>query len=611
MASVVDRLQAAKYTITGNDVSKTVGKSTTHEMGAPKRKHLDYLIGSTHEPNVSLPECADMLLAKIQDPSWVVSIKAMMSLHHLMNEGNEKFMRYMASKGNSFEFVSEKEGPMANEMSPFVNKYGHYLSEKCHCYRQATTDFVRISETNFLKQATADKLLAYLPILQRQVDGIVTLEISSTDICTEISRATFILLFKDLIALFKVYNEGMINMLQLYFEMEKKHARESFDLYKKFIVRMGKVELFLKVAEDAGIDQGDDVPDLSNAPSYLVSALENHLIALDKKGPGTPISSPTTLSRSPNPPKRPPGITYQTTSDEFGATSPFGDSFNPPSQDLLSDPILVNTSEQPNLLTDPDTGLPDLWNTPKTAPSIHNNNNVVVEQSFDLFNSGQNSSNLFPTIPLAAQQPSTFDLLSDSLSEQKSSGFAEFDVTESPSNDLLMPDKINAASQEEKVQNVRSLMQDLDLGLKSAAANFSLSSSGVGRGGPAVGPVRPISAGATYNPFIRPGFSMMNTMPNNNMGMQSNMAITGTMPAMNMGMHGNMPMGQTSATMNPMGQMSGQMPGTMMQNTQQYPTMSQNSNLLQFNSNNSGGTSGFGNLPQSNQQGQSSFNPFG
>lgn len=610
MASVVDRLQAAKYTITGNDVSKIVGKSTTHEMGAPKRKHLDYLIGSTHEPNVSLPDCADMLLAKIQDPSWVVSIKAMMSLHHLMNEGNEKFMRYMASKGNSFEFVSEKEGPMAKEMSPFVHKYGHYLSEKCHCYRQATTDFVRISETNFLKQASADKLLAYLPILQRQVDGIVNLEIHSSDICTEISRATFILLFKDLIALFKVYNEGMINMLQLYFEMEKKHARESFDLYKKFIVRMGKIEQFLKVAEDAGIDQGDDVPDLSNAPSYLVSALENHLIALDKKGgSSTPISSPTTLNRSPNQPHRPTAGTPSATVDEFGATSPFGDSFDPPSLDLLSDPILVNTSDQtqPYLPTGPDMSLPDLWNTPKAVPIIHNNSNVVVEQSFEVFNSGQNSSNLFPTMSSNNQQAGSFDLLSGSQ-EQANTGFAEFDATETPSNDLLMPDKINSVSQEEKVQNVRSLMQDLDLGLKSAAANFSLSSSSAGRGGPAVGPVRPISAGATYNPFIRPGYPMMNNVPSNNLSMQGNMAMTNTMPAMNIGLHGNVLMGQSSATVGQMGQMSGTM--NMMQATNQYPPVGPNSNLLQFNAMTSS-SSGFGNSPQNNQQGQGSFNPFG
>ena len=599
MASVVDRLQAAKFTITGNDVSKTVGKATTHEMGAPKRKHLDYLIHATHEPNVSLPECADMLLTRIQDPSWVVSLKAMMSLHHLMNEGNEKFMRYMASKGNSFEFVSEKIGPLANDMTPFVNKYGHFLSEKCHSYRQATTDFIRVAKTNFLRQASADKLLAYIPILQRQIDGIVNLELSSTDICTEICRAAFVLIFRDLIALFTIYNEGIINMLELFFEMEKKHARESFDLYKKFIVRMGKVEHFLKVAEDAGIDQGDDVPDLSKAPSSLLSALENHLGSIDTKK-STPISSPTELTRSPQVPPRP-----ATTP----ATNPFGDTFEPQSQDLLSEPILVNTSEPQKPVADINA-LPDLWSNPNSGPSIHNNNNVVVEQSFDIFSAGDNSSNLFPTMSTADQNPFTsggpIDLLSDSPTEKQNTGFAQFESND-VSNDLLQPSRIGATP-EEKVQNVRSLMQDLDLGLKSAAANFSLNSSTPNRGGPALGPVRPISAGSTYNPFVRPGYPgpMVNTMPN--MSMQNNMG-PGTMPGMNMTMQGPRPMGQMQG-MRPM--MPNNQPSYGMAQTQgTMPAFgmgqTQNSNLLQFNAM---GNSGFGNM-QNNQQGQNTFDPFG
>lgn len=594
MASVVDRLQAAKYTITGNDVSKTVGKATTHEMGAPKRKHLDYLIHATHEPNVSLPECADMLLIRIQDPSWVVSLKAMMSLHHLMNEGNEKFMRYMASKGNSFEFVSEKVGPMANDMTPFVNKYGHYLSEKCHSYRQATTDFIRVAKTNFLRQASPDKLLAYIPILQRQIDGIVNLELNSTDICTEICRAAFVLIFRDLIGLFTIYTEGIINMVELFFDMEKKHARESFELYKKYIVRMGKVEHFLKVAEDAGIDQGDEVPDLSKAPSKLLSALENHLATLDKKS--TPISSPTELSRSPQVPPRPAATTNP-------AVDPFGDSFEPKSQDLLSEPILVNTSEPQRPNADFNE-LPDLWSNPKSGPSIHQSNDVIVEQSFDIFSSGDNSSNLFPTMSTPQTNPFSssgpVDLLSNSPTEIQPTGFAQFDSTDA-TNDLLQPSKIGA-TQEEKVQNVRSLMQDLDLGLKSAAANFSLNSGTANRGGPAVGPVRPISSGSTYNPFIRPGFPMMNTMPN-------------------MQMQGNMMSGMPMQGARPMGQMQGMRPVTMVPNNQSQFGIAQNNstmpaftmgqtpnnNLLQFNTL---GNTGFGQM-QNNQQGQNTFDPFG
>ena len=57
------------------------------------------------------------------------------------------------------------------------------------------------------------------------------------------------LLFRDLIRLFACYNDGIINLLEKYFEMGKKQTRDALDLYKKFLIRMDRVAEFLKVAE--------------------------------------------------------------------------------------------------------------------------------------------------------------------------------------------------------------------------------------------------------------------------------------------------------------------------------------------------------------------------
>lgn len=39
--SVMDRVTAAKHTIAGQGLAKTVCKATTEEVMGPKRKHLD------------------------------------------------------------------------------------------------------------------------------------------------------------------------------------------------------------------------------------------------------------------------------------------------------------------------------------------------------------------------------------------------------------------------------------------------------------------------------------------------------------------------------------------------------------------------------------------
>lgn len=67
--------------------------------------------------------------------------------------------------------------------------------------------------------------------------------------CVGVINMSFMLLFRDLIRLFACYNDGIINLLEKYFDMNKKQAREALDLYKRFLVRMDRVGEFLKVAE--------------------------------------------------------------------------------------------------------------------------------------------------------------------------------------------------------------------------------------------------------------------------------------------------------------------------------------------------------------------------
>ena len=55
----------------------------------------------------------------------------------------------------------------------------------------------------------------------------------------------------------------MFNLVaEKYFDMNKKHAREALDIYKRFLIRMDRVGEFLKTAEKFGIDK-QDIPDLA------------------------------------------------------------------------------------------------------------------------------------------------------------------------------------------------------------------------------------------------------------------------------------------------------------------------------------------------------------
>jgi len=50
---------------------------------------LSDLLQCTNEPNVSVPEMANILIERAQNSNWVVVFKALITVHNLMNYGNE------------------------------------------------------------------------------------------------------------------------------------------------------------------------------------------------------------------------------------------------------------------------------------------------------------------------------------------------------------------------------------------------------------------------------------------------------------------------------------------------------------------------------------------
>lgn len=296
--TINDRILAARHSLAGQGLAKAVCKATTEEIIGPKKKHLDYLLHCTNEPNVSIPTLANLLIERTQNPSWVVVYKALITTHHLMCYGNERFMQYLASSNSNFQLNNflDKTGVQGYDMSPFIRRYAKYLSEKSVSYRSTAFDFCKVKrgkDGGTLRTMTAEKLLKTLPILQAQVDALLEFDCSSQDLNNGVINCSFMLLFRDLIRLFACYNDGVINLLEKYFDMQKKGARDALDLYKKFLIRMDRVAEFLKVAESVGIEKGD-IPDLAKAPSSLLEALEGHLAALEGRKPGQPGSGGTT-----------------------------------------------------------------------------------------------------------------------------------------------------------------------------------------------------------------------------------------------------------------------------------------------------------------------------
>ncbi|KAM9354225.1 clathrin coat assembly protein AP180-like [Pholidichthys leucotaenia] len=303
--TLTDRIAAAQYQLTGSDMARAVCKATTHEVMAPKKKHLEYLVSATNTTNVNIPQMADTLFERATNASWVVVFKALVTTHHMCVHGNERFIQYLASRTSLFNLSNfiDKTGSHGYDMSTFIRRYGRYLNEKAFAYRQMAFDFTRVKKgaDGVMRTMTTEKLLKGMPVLQTQIDTLLEFDVHPKELNNGIINAAFMLLFKDLVKLFASYNDGIINLLEKFFKMKKSDCKEALEIYKRFLTRVTKIGEFMKLAETVGVDK-NDIPDINYAPSSILESLETHMNSLeDTKGgkKGSPTKGSPTNNVSP------------------------------------------------------------------------------------------------------------------------------------------------------------------------------------------------------------------------------------------------------------------------------------------------------------------------
>ncbi|KAL7036412.1 hypothetical protein ACKWTF_008803 [Chironomus riparius] len=492
--TINDRLLAAKHSLAGQGLAKSVCKATTEELIGPKKKHLDYLVHCTNEPNVSIPSLANLLVERSQNANWVVVYKSLITTHHVLAYGNERFIQYLASSNSSFNLSNflDKSGVqgavgarVGYDMSPFIRRYAKYLNEKSLSYRANAFDFCKIKrgkEEGSLRTMNTDKLLKTLPILQQQLDALLEFDCTANDLTNGVINMCFMLLFRDLIRLFACYNDAIINLLEKYFDMNKKQCRDALDLYKKFLTRMDRVGEFLKVAENIGIDKGD-IPDLTKAPSSLLDALEQHLNTLEGKKTSSAANTPTQTASNQKNVKS--GVSaLSSTSSSFGtaaASAKFEQHTNGIDEGMKAQ-ALAEEEAAMNQYKQSKVGSPTATNPFLASPPASSGNIV------DLFG---------PADGAAAQPAQQSNALDDLL--QLGNPFAEmFGAPAQPQQQQPVPnqwmsnagqdenpfladvsaqDPLAGAAQQQQQQPGKVLTGDLDSSLASLAENLTINKS--------------------------------------------------------------------------------------------------------------------------------------
>ncbi|RYO95180.1 hypothetical protein DL766_004191 [Monosporascus sp. MC13-8B] len=253
---------------------KSVKGATKIKAAPPKTKYIEHILVATHAGEAGVGEVFRALQFRLKDSTWTVVFKSLITIHLMIREGSpDATLAYLARHRTMLAI-----GPFtdAQVQGRNIRHYAAYLAERVRAYRDTKIDWVRARETRLEKLSVDKGLLRETEVVQRQLTALLKCDVLDEPE-NEITITVFRLLVLDLLSLFQVLNQAMINILGHFFEMSKPDAERAMDIYRLFTKQTDYVVQYLGVARQWEHHTRVEVPKLKHAPINLGRQLEEYL----------------------------------------------------------------------------------------------------------------------------------------------------------------------------------------------------------------------------------------------------------------------------------------------------------------------------------------------
>ncbi|KAI6804021.1 ANTH-domain-containing protein [Hortaea werneckii] len=337
-----------------SNFEKSVKGGTKVKLAAPKTKYVEHILLATQSGEAGVAEVFRTLTHRLRDSTWTVAFKSLIIVHLMIKEGAQNAtLAFLATNPRNKLAINQFTDVQTQGQN--IRRYSDYLVARAHGFAASHIDYVRTGEGR-MKRISVDKgLLRETEVVQEQIKALVKCDLLENDVENEISLTAFRLLTRDLLDLYNVENEAVMNVLSHYFEMSKPDAERAIRIYKVFCKQTDQVVQYLSVARQFEHATRLEIPKIKHAPTSLVNSLQEYLddkdfdtnrrqylAEQDAKKDGKPFQRPAAQPKpqSQPPPSQPP--TAQPSAPPAAAQEPKG-----PAPDLIDFFESIEQNQQP------------------------------------------------------------------------------------------------------------------------------------------------------------------------------------------------------------------------------------------------------------------------